>query len=460
MNRWLGKSILVLSLAAAAVPLQAYNYPQCLGYSKRWEGTSTLLFPHQSSFDTQYPQFKASLESARSAWVNAPGEKFGVNFQYTPGPVAYLNDDVSSIVITDGFYQSFPGNSIFQAMTIIRYDSCTAFVEYGSILEADVFFNFQTYPASQWSNVLEPSPNDVSSKYNFGLIAMHELGHAGFGLDHENSVLAAMNSVYPFGGVIGRDHYQPHGDDIKGARAGYGTSVATYDLAASPYRSTGSGNSAPLQAPASTTYRGYTYTFPFTVENRGTYNMSSVVVGFYLSQDRVITPNETYLGSATLSLNAGATSTGNVTVTIPTSVTPGTWYFGWIIDPNNTVTEGDRVNNGTALANPVTIPSATPPIACMSASPASGPETLNVSYSGACSSDPNGSIVSYFWDFGDGTTGTGVSGHHYYSQGSYELTLTVTDNEGLTSSTTRPIFVTAQCTGGGPGGGPIICPVE
>ena len=54
-----------------------------------------------------------------------------------------------------------------------------------------------------------------------------------------------------------------------------------------------------------------------------------------------------------------------------------------------------------------------------------------ISFDASESSDPDGTIVSYSWDFGDGTKGTGVSVQHAYSQdGSYIVTLTVTDNDG------------------------------
>ncbi len=45
--------------------------------------------------------------------------------------------------------------------------------------------------------------------------------------------------------------------------------------------------------------------------------------------------------------------------------------------------------------------------------------------------DPDGEIVSYHWDFGDGNNATGMYADHVYSEpGEYVVTLTVTDNEG------------------------------
>jgi chitinase len=62
-----------------------------------------------------------------------------------------------------------------------------------------------------------------------------------------------------------------------------------------------------------------------------------------------------------------------------------------------------------------------------------------VSFSAAGSTDPDGYIVKYEWDFGDGTTGEGVNVTHVYdAPGNYKVTLKVTDNEGATSTTAGP----------------------
>src|SRR5262249_27222004 len=58
------------------------------------------------------------------------------------------------------------------------------------------------------------------------------------------------------------------------------------------------------------------------------------------------------------------------------------------------------------------------------------------------SHDPDGSIATYDWDFGDGTTDQGVSVvHTFASSGRYAVHLTVTDDRGATSDLIRNVLV-------------------
>ncbi len=80
---------------------------------------------------------------------------------------------------------------------------------------------------------------------------------------------------------------------------------------------------------------------------------------------------------------------------------------------------------------------AVPPVAAISASPMSGSAPLAVSFDGSASYDPDGSIVSYAWDFGDGATATtaaATTSHAYTSGGTFQARLTVTDNSGRTAA--------------------------
>lgn len=82
------------------------------------------------------------------------------------------------------------------------------------------------------------------------------------------------------------------------------------------------------------------------------------------------------------------------------------------------------------------------PVAVFNASPYYGAKPLNVLFDAAESFDSDGVIVSYEWDFGDGSTASGVRVEHtFMSAEEFDVTLTVTDNKGATSSRTRTIQV-------------------
>jgi len=75
---------------------------------------------------------------------------------------------------------------------------------------------------------------------------------------------------------------------------------------------------------------------------------------------------------------------------------------------------------------------------------------LTCYFDGLGSSDPDGGISSYAWNFGDTTTGSGATiSKTYASGGTRTVTLTVTDIGGATGSTSKSVSVTAPSSGGG-----------
>ena len=112
---------------------------------------------------------------------------------------------------------------------------------------------------------------------------------------------------------------------------------------------------------------------------------------------------------------------------------------------NYTATLTVTDNGGATGSSTVGISVATnlPPTASASAAPTTGAAPLAVTFTGS-GSDPDGTIASYSWSFGDGGTSSLQSPtHSYASTGSFTATLTVADNNGATGSSSVVIAVSA-----------------
>jgi PKD repeat protein len=83
-----------------------------------------------------------------------------------------------------------------------------------------------------------------------------------------------------------------------------------------------------------------------------------------------------------------------------------------------------------------------PPVAEFSFSPSTGIFPLEVTFDGSSSHDPDGEVVLYNWDFGDGTTGSGkIVKHTYTKWGTFSIRLTVRDNKGAAGMRAKNIEV-------------------
>ena len=90
-----------------------------------------------------------------------------------------------------------------------------------------------------------------------------------------------------------------------------------------------------------------------------------------------------------------------------------------------------------------------PPIAQFSMDVQDGEAPLPVLFDASASSDPDGSVASYAWDFGDGGTGSGAQATHSFDEaGLFQITLTVVDDRGGTASTQAPVFVSTAAGSG------------
>jgi len=124
------------------------------------------------------------------------------------------------------------------------------------------------------------------------------------------------------------------------------------------------------------------------------------------------------------------TATANRTYTVTLTVT----------DDNGATASGSQ-----SIEVLVTTPSDNnPPTARFTVSPSYGNSPLTVQFNASSSSDSDGSIELYGWDFGDGKTGSGMIMSHTFTAvatSNITVTLTVTDDDGATGTTTAVITV-------------------
>ena len=86
-----------------------------------------------------------------------------------------------------------------------------------------------------------------------------------------------------------------------------------------------------------------------------------------------------------------------------------------------------------------------PPVALLAISPANGAAPLTIACSGDRSSDVDGTITAYAWDFGDGSGATGLRVEHSYATvGEFVVTLKVTDDKGATGTASARVVATAS----------------
>ena len=206
---------------------------------------------------------------------------------------------------------------------------------------------------------------------------------------------------------------------------------------------------------------GEAFTIAYEVKNQGDESIDiSFTIHFYLSTDTTITTSDTDLGLSIVdNLSAGANSSGEILVSIPSSVAVGLYYLGAIVDSGSTIPETDESNNtgfdatqinfGPGLgATPTPSPGASPtPSGTPSPTPLStGPDLIVVSVDGPAGAGPGASNITIAYEVknqGDASTGVNFSVSFYLST---DMTITTSD---ILIGTTSEVILGAGATSDG-----------
>jgi len=202
------------------------------------------------------------------------------------------------------------------------------------------------------------------------------------------------------------------------------TSVATPDVTILDLKRT----------PASA-YPGEIITINVTVRNEGGIAETFNVTAYY---------NETQIGRQAALDVAPDANAHLIFYWNTTGVLPGTYTIQAVAD--TVPGEMDTADNTYIddIVEIIELPIAREPVASFSVSPSHPAPNTAVVFNASDSLDPDGSIVTYSWDFGDGsTTSTSSSlvAHSYQAHGDFNVTLTVIDDDNYTDTMFQAVTI-------------------
>lgn len=161
-------------------------------------------------------------------------------------------------------------------------------------------------------------------------------------------------------------------------------------------------------------------------------------------------------GTYPVSFDSGFTPRDNTSisynVSAPSSSTGSSVFYGFA---NSSSTVFSTVESGNVTVSVEENTSGNDaPSASFTANSTSVLTGESIEFDASGSSDIDGSISSYSWNFGDSSTGSGeVVTHSYSSTGDYVVELTVTDDDGVSTSVNTTVSVSSDSDDGGGGGG-------
>ena len=341
--------ILILS-TYSCINLYSYVYEECKNKKLVWENSKTTMSIDTNSFASNF-EWDARLQNAMWHWNNVKGSGFNFYYNYTTSHG--LNNGSNEI-----FWSTSEDVGDALAVTFSRYKCYRPWYSLNwrvKRLEGDVVFNSMYGPSSGRTDRFTTSSSVYSplagNRISFESVALHELGHV-LGLSHQNDRISIMNKYYPNCGALGYyNQWEPHADDRAGVRFLYPDETTEVDIAASVYKN--DGGSSDIVTPNVYVQRGHWIDFEFTIDNLGTSRID-YDIAYYISTNNYISTSDGLLATSSGAwANSGASATYTVSLYIPTDISTGTYYLGFIVDSNHNNSESNEYNNFVAVPQEV-----------------------------------------------------------------------------------------------------------
>jgi len=349
-----------MGVLLAAGEAAAFGYQTCLGEKVKWSGNSKTLRASSTSFPS-------------GTWRN--GLQDGVNkFNLNPSKFRYsLTTDSGGVGRNNGQSEAWgDSGSIMQGAPAIAYSYKTCYWLFGNNVymnEVDVIFEY----GSPWQWTTSSNKANLI-RYGGSLrplqtTAGHEFGH-GLKLNHVNYEYNIMGIDFEHlhvNGSIARSYMGEDAADgsvfLYGARSGSWEDVGVvhwrYSGASGAYsnhtktkvKTSSGGNLPTVNIGGETGYRvnrGQTIRLELTYENNGKSQQNGVQTGYFISTNNYISTWDRRIGGASWNLGRGNVFTTEVTLTIPSNLTPNTNYWiGAVVDENGAINEAVEWNNAT-----------------------------------------------------------------------------------------------------------------